>query len=343
VEQFEASFAKYCNVKHAVAVMNGTVALHLALLMREIGPGDEVIIPDLTFVATANVVRYVGATPVFVDAEPATWTMDVSKLESKITSKTKAIIPVHLYGHPVDMDPVISLADKYGLYVVEDAAEAHGAEYKGKRVGGLGHVGAFSFYGNKVITTGEGGMLTTNDDHLADRARFLKDHAMSKDNRYWHPEIGYNYRMTNIQAAVGVAQLERIDQLLAGKIEVAHQYQQGLENCPGVILHPQASWAKNIYWMYSILVTDESALDRDALIAALRQCEIDSRPFFHPMHRLPPYSNAPGDYPVATDLSRRGINLPSYPALEHSQIEYICKTIRELCNPSTARRSTIQK
>ena len=181
VELFETSFAKFCGVKHAIALSNGTVALHLALVLKDIGPGDEVIVPDLTFVATANVVRHTGATPVLVDSDPETWMIDPDQIEAKITSKTKAIIPVHLYGHPANMGAIMKLAKKHGLYVIEDAAEAHGAEYRGKRVGGIGDIGAFSFYGNKVITTGEGGMLVTNDDLLAEKARFLKDHAMSKE------------------------------------------------------------------------------------------------------------------------------------------------------------------
>ncbi|MBT7782997.1 MAG: DegT/DnrJ/EryC1/StrS family aminotransferase [Anaerolineae bacterium] len=331
VERFETSFAEFCGVKHGIAVSNGTVALHLALLLKDIGPGDEVIIPDLTFVATANVVRYVGAEPVLIDAEPFTWTINPAQIKAKITSKTKAIIPVHLYGHPANMGEIMALANQYGLYVIEDAAEAHGAEYKGKRVGSLGDIGAFSFYGNKVITTGEGGMLVTDDNDLADRARFLKDHAMSKEDRYWHPEVGYNYRITNMQAAIGLAQLERIEIILARKIEIAQKYKKELEGCHGIAVQPEANWAKNIYWMFSILVTDESHLNRNELMSALQEKGIDSRPFFYPIHQLPPYSGARGDFFVAKDLSARGINLPSYPTLSNLQIEFVCQTIRELC------------
>jgi len=332
VELFETSFAKFCGVKHAIALSNGTVALHLALVLKDIGPGDEVIVPDLTFVATANVVRHTGATPVLVDSDPETWMIDPDQIEAKITSKTKAIIPVHLYGHPANMGAIMKLAKKHGLYVIEDAAEAHGAEYRGKRVGGIGDIGAFSFYGNKVITTGEGGMLVTNDDLLAEKARFLKDHAMSKEIRYWHPEVGYNYRMTNIQAAIGLAQFERIDSLLSRKIEIALAYKKSLAGCRGVVVQPQAEWAKNIYWMFSILVTDESRLNRNELMSSLLEQGIDSRPFFFPIHQMPPYLGCLGDYPVADDLSRRGINLPSFPALKDEQVKYIGDTICRLCN-----------
>lgn len=330
VERFEAGFAEFCGVKHAVAVSNGTVALHLALVLFDIGPGDEVIVPTLTFVATANAVHYTGATPVFVDSDPDTWTIDPDLIEAKITSRTRAIIPVHLYGHPANMEPIMKLAAKYDLAVIEDAAEAHGAEYRGRRVGGVGHVGCFSFYGNKVITTGEGGMLTTNDTSLAEKARILKDHGMSKEVRYWHSVVGYNYRMTNIQAAIGLAQLERADGIMGRKLEIAQLYHAKLADCPGIIRHPQMDWAKNIYWMYSILVTDESVLSRDELMVALRKQGIDTRPFFIPMHQLPPYKEE-GDWPVADALSRQGINLPSYPTLANTEIDRICETIRELC------------
>lgn len=332
VPLFEEKFAAFCHVKHAIAVSNGTAALHLALLLCDIGPGDEVIIPALTFIATANAVHYTGANPVFVDSDLQSWNLDHTLIEEKITPNTKAIIPVHLYGHPADMGAIMEIADKYNLFVIEDAAEAHGAEYLGKRTGGLGHIGAFSFYGNKIITTGEGGMLTTNDDELASKARLLKDHGMSTDRHYWHPVVGYNYRMTNIQASIGVAQLESVRDTIVRKIEVANLYNEGLAECPGLILPPQASWAMNVYWMYSILVTEECAFDREQLRSAMRDHGIDSRPFFIPINQMPPYKNSAGSYNVADYLSKHGINLPSYPTLKDSHVEYICEVIRNLCS-----------
>jgi perosamine synthetase len=329
VDQFEAAFAQFCGTKYAISVANGTVALHLALVACDIGPGDEVIIPTLTFVATANAVKYTGATPVFVDSEPQTWTIDPKLIEAKITPRTKAIMPVHLYGHPANMDEILALAAKYKLTVIEDAAEAHGAQYRNCLVGNIGDVGCFSFYGNKIITTGEGGMLTTNNGDLAQKIRLLKDHGMSKEKRYWHPVIGYNYRMTNIEAAIGLAQLERIQSTLARKREVGQLYNNGLKDCPNVVTHPEAEWAKNVYWMYSILLTDQANCDRDGLMAALREQGIDSRPFFYPIHQMPPYKEET-PYPVADDLSRRGINLPSYPTLINAQIQRICDTVRTL-------------
>ena len=329
IERFETRFAEFCGVEHAVAVTNGTVALHLALLLFDIGPGDEVIVPDLTFVATANAVRYTGATPVLVDSEPGTWTMDPARIEERITPRTRAILPVHLYGHPADMQAITSLADRHGLIVIEDAAEAHGAECRGRRVGSLGQVGCFSFYGNKVVTTGEGGMLTMHEARLCEKAHFLKDHGMSKELRYWHPAIGYNYRMTNLQAAIGLAQMERVDQILQRKRQIAECYQAGLAGCEALTLQPEAAWAKNIYWMYSILVGDQARLTRDEFMQALKAKGIDSRPFFYPIHQLPPYKQN-CSYPVADMLSGRGVNLPSYPGLQDEEIGCICEVIRSV-------------
>ncbi|MBC7235761.1 MAG: DegT/DnrJ/EryC1/StrS family aminotransferase [Chloroflexi bacterium] len=329
VGAFEEAMAARCGRRYAVSVCNGTAALHLALVVLGIGPGDEVIVPSLTFVATANAVRYTGATPVFVDAEPRYWQLDPERLETLITPRTKAVIPVDLYGHPVDMDAVEKVARRYGLAIIEDAAEAHGARYKGRPCGGLGDMSCFSFYGNKVITTGEGGMILTDDPQWYERARFLRDHAMSATERYYHPEIGFNYRLTNIQAALGLAQVERIDEFIAGKRRHAQQYAARLSGVPGITLAPEAEWAFNVYWMYSILVGEAYPLTRDELMAALRQRGIDTRPFFRAIHTLPPYV---GDHalPVAEDLAARGINLPSATKLTDEQIDYICDQIIEL-------------
>lgn len=327
IDAFEASFATYCGVRFGISCANGTVALHLVLEACGIGRGDEVIVPTLTFVATANAVRYTGAKPVFIDSNPYTWTIDPGLIEEKITRRTKAIIAVHLYGHPADMDPILELAERHHLLVIEDAAEAHGAEYKGQKVGSLGHAAAFSFYGNKVITTGEGGMIVTNDPALAERARFLKDHGMSKEKRYWHPEVAYNYRLTNIQAAIGLAQLERIDEVIEKKRKIATWYNHELADCEMITLPPGAPWARSVYWLYSVLLSEKTRADRDQLMCILKQNGIDSRPFFYPMHQLPPYkSSLP--FPVAEKLSAVGINLPSYIALCREKIELICRVLQ---------------
>jgi len=333
IPEFEEKFAGFCGSKHGVAVMNGTVALHLALAALGIRQGDEVIIPDLTFVATANVVAYLGARPVFVDSEPGTWNIDPAKISAAVTKKTKAIIPVHLYGHPCDMDPIMEIARKHSLLVIEDAAEAHGAEYKGRKVGSIGDVGCFSFYGNKIITTGEGGICVTADSKLADRMRFLKDHAMDPVRKYWHPEIGYNFRMTNIQAAIGVAQLEQAGKFIEQKRKNARLYSSLLQGVRGITLQPEMPWAKSVYWMHSVLVDEKKfGCSRDELAKQLKIKGIDSRPFFYPMHQLPPYQNgfSDNDFPIASNLSRTGINLPSSVKLTGNDIKYVCSAIAGL-------------
>ena len=323
VDIFGQKFSKYCGAKHGVAVANGTVALHLALAALGIGKGDEVIIPDLTFVATANAISHTGAKPVFVDIDKETWCIDPTKIIGKISDKTKAIIPVHLYGHPCNMDPIMEVAEKNDINVIEDAAEAHGAEYKCKKVGSIGHIGCFSFYGNKIITTGEGGMCITNDKKLADRMEFLKDHGMSKEKRYWHDEIAFNYRMTNVQAAIGLAQLEKIDKFIETKRKNASIYNKLLDGINGIVLPPEKQWAKNVYWMYSILVKN-----RDKLMEELRKNGIDSRPFFYPLHILPPYK-LDVSFPVSEQISREGISLPSSVKLKKDEIELISNKIKK--------------
>lgn len=331
VREFEERFSRYCGMKYGITTSNGTTALHLALSVLGIGPGDEVIVPTLTFVATANVVVYAGATPVFVDSEAETWNMDPARIEAKITERTKAIIPVHLYGHPADMDPIREVAERHNLYIVEDAAEAHGALYKGRRAGSLGDLSCFSFYGNKIITMGEGGIVLTDNPEWDERARQLRDHGMSKEKRYWHPTIGFNYRLTNLQAALGVAQLERIDEVIAVKRRNADLYTGRLRDVPHVTLPPEASWAQNVYWMYSILIEDGYGLSRDELMARLKERGIDSRPFFYPIHTMPPYATGEaGEYPIASELSRKGINLPSSATLTVEQIDQVCNAIKEL-------------
>lgn len=334
IGRFEQAFAEFCGVEHGVSVSNGTAALHLALHALGIGHGDEVIVPALSFVASANAVYYTGARPVFVDVDRHTWTLDPEQFEAAITARTRAVMPVHLYGHPAPMREINDIAARHELVVLEDAAEAHGARMNGSRVGALGRIGAFSFYGNKIITTGEGGMLTTNDGLLADRCRMLRDHAMPPERRYWHEEVGFNYRMTNLQAAVGVAQLERIEQFLSRKREIAAAYLAGMENIPGITLPYEQPGYTNVYWMVSILIEDPFPLNRDELIRELRSRGIDSRPFFHPLDTLPFYAEEK-PCPTAHYLGLCGLNLPSFPRLDDSQIEYICATLREIAQRSS--------
>ncbi|MCD6092552.1 MAG: DegT/DnrJ/EryC1/StrS family aminotransferase [Candidatus Aenigmarchaeota archaeon] len=330
IEKFEKEFAKYCGVKYGVSTSNGTTALHLALTALGIKEGDEVIIPDLTFIATANAVTYCGARPVFVDSRPEYWCINPEKIEEKITPRTRAIIPVHLYGHPCDMDVIMDIAKKYGLFVIEDAAEAHGAEYKGKKVGSFGDISCFSFYGNKIITTGEGGMCLTDNEELAERMRILKDHGMNPNKRYWHDVIGFNYRMTNIQAAIGLAQLQKIDKFIEKKRQIARWYENGLKELAEkemITLHPEMKWAKCVYWMYSILVEDKFGMRRDELMKKLEENGIETRPFFYPMHTMPPYKTNE-KFRVSEELARKGINLPSAIFLDEEKVEMITKSIR---------------
>jgi len=329
VGRFEREFARFCEAAHGVGTSNGTAALHLALASLGIGPGDEVLVPDLTFVATANAVRYTGATPVLVDVDPRSWTLDPADARCRLTGRTRAVVPVHLYGHPANLDPVLELARDHGLRVVEDAAEAHGARYKGRRVGAIGDVGAFSFYGNKIITTGEGGMLVTNDPALADRAAFLRDQAMDPHRRYAHPEVGFNYRMTNIQAAIGCAQVEQAEAILDRRKLIAAAYQAGLQAIDGLTLPVVMPWAESIHWMYSVLIGPAFGRDRDAVAQALRTRGIDTRPFFVPVHELPPY-RTPGPFPIATALARTGLCLPSGTGLSPDEIATVCAALRDL-------------
>ena len=301
IPEFEKMFAHYCGVEHGVATSNGTTALHLALVALGISGEDEVIIPALTFIATANAVKYTGATPILVDAHSYYWGLDPGGIEAKITPNTKAIIPVHLYGHPCDMDSIFEIANKYNLAIVEDAAEAHGAEYKGRKVGSFGHISCFSFYGNKIITTGEGGMCVTSDVRLAERMRILRDHGMNPNKKYWHDSIGFNYRMTNMQAGVGVAQASKLNEFVTKKREIAKWYKEELTDLKeqGYIeLHPQMSWAASVYWMYSIILKKDIKIEREELQSLLLKKGIESRPFFYPVHQLPPYKQK-GSYPIA--------------------------------------------
>jgi len=330
---FEKRFAEYVGVKYALTTTNGTTALHLALASLDIKGGDEVIVPDLTFVAVPNAVAYTGAKPVFVDIDLETWCIDPEAIKKAITARTKAIIPVHLYGHPADMDAVNQIAEEHGLYVIEDAAEAHGAEYEGKKVGSMGHVGVFSFYGNKVITTGEGGMITTDDEAVYERARFLRDHAMSKERRYWHTELGFNYRLTNIQAALGLAQLERIEELLDKKRLIFKSYEEFLGGFGAIRLNPEKKWARNTFWMVCLILGKDIKITRDELMLELRKMGIDTRPFFYPMSQMPIYKSNSGNS-AAYDISGKGLNLPSGGNLNRKDIEFISQSLLALLKHS---------
>ena len=335
VEEFENRFAEYCGCKYGITTTSGTTALHLALASLNIKKGDEVIMPASTMIATAFAVIYCGAKPVLVDAEPETWNLDVEKIEGKITEKTKAIIPVHIYGHPCDMDPIMKLARGYDLYVVEDAAEAHGAEYKGRKAGGIGDIGCFSFYANKIITTGEGGMIVTNDEEIAERAKSLRNLCFPKEKRiYLHSEVGYNYRMTNIQAAIGLAQFERMDELAEMRRRNARLYNSLLKDIEGIRLPVEKEWAKNVYWMYSILIEGEFGMSRDRLMKELEKKRIETRMFFIPMHEQPVFQNMGlfkgKSYPIAEDLARTGMYLPSSSGLKEEEIRYICDAVKEI-------------
>jgi perosamine synthetase len=322
--QFEEQFASYINIKHATAVSNGTVAIHLALIALGIGPGDEVIVPTLTYIASVNAIAYTGATPVFVDSLQTTWQLDTEDVKRKITSKTKAIMAVHLYGHACNMDALQNICKENQLFLIEDCAEAIGSTYKGKHVGTFGDISTFSFFGNKTITTGEGGMVVTNDETLMDRAVHFKGQGLAKHRQYWHDVIGYNYRMTNICAAIGLAQLEQIDSFLAQKRQVAQWYKEKIKNTE-ILFHPEDKDVYHSYWMCSILIDNPSK--RDALREALANEGIETRPLFYPVHTMPMYSLKFQKHPIAENLGWRGLNLPSYPGLTEIQVESICEVI----------------
>jgi len=326
IDEFERKFAEFSDAKFGVALMNGTVAIQLALEVCGVKAGDEVIVPDLSFVATANAVLYLNAIPVFTDIDPFNLCMDPDRIEAAITPKTKAIIPVHLYGHPADMVRINEIAEKHGLVVIEDAAEAHGATVNGRKVGSWGRCATFSFYGNKNITTGEGGMITTNDEHLYQRCRFLRDHAMSPTKRYWHPEKGYNFRMTNIQAAIGVAQLERIKEITASRNRVFNIYQKRLKNHPVISINNTSPWATNSFWLIAARMKGITEEQRDRLIGFLKEDGVDSRPFFYPMSDLP-YLTKTDKTPATHQIYKEGINLPTYFDLTDSEVDFVCDTL----------------
>ncbi len=333
LETFEKEFAEFCGCKYGVAVSNGTTALHLAVAAAGIQPGDEVLVSASTNIATALAVAHNNAIPVPVDSEEDTWNLDLKLIEGLITSKTKAIIPVHLFGHPVDMDALMALATKHNLVVIEDCAESHGATCRGRMTGSFGDMGCFSFYANKIITTGEGGMVVTSDKALAERLRLLRNLAFTTP-RFRHEELGYNFRMTGYQAAMGVAQLRRIGHVLEEKCRIAHTYNGLLADIPGLALPVEKDWARNVYWMYAVVVEKEFGMSRDQLIAGLKRRGVDTRTFFCPMNQqpclqvLPGFKNVP--CPVADRIWESGLYLPSTYTLTEVQLRKVADALRDL-------------
>jgi len=335
VAQFEQQFASRVERKYGIAVSNGSVALDAAIVALGISPGDEVILPTFTIISCAAAIARAGAVPVVVDCDPHTWNMDISQVEAKITSRTKAIMVVHIYGLPVDMTPVLALADKYGLQVIEDAAEMHGQTYKGLKCGSFGNISTFSFYPNKHITTGEGGMLLTNDEQIAQRCRSLRNLCFQPQKRFVHEELGWNMRMSNLQAAIGVAQLERLDEFVARKRRMGQRYTELLADIPGIQLPlPRTEYAENIYWVYGLVLKDEVPFDAETAMQHLRELHIGTRPFFWCMHEQPVFSKMglfEGEScPVAERIARRGFYIPSGVALTEEQIERVALAIKDL-------------
>ena len=331
IRAFEDAWARYCDMPHGVSVCNGTAALEAAVACLGLEPGDEVIMPSFTIISCALAVIQAGAKPVLVDCEPDTWCMDVSQLQSKITSRTRVIMPVHIYGHPVDMDPVLELATKHDLSVIEDAAEAHGATYKDRPVGGLGDLSCFSFYANKIITTGEGGMVLAKSFEHAERLRSLRNLCFRDDRRFYHTELGHNYRLTNLQAAVGLAQVEQIEEHVRRKRWMGQAYTERLSHLEQLQLPTERPWARNVYWMYGVVLADDLGFDAEEFAKRLRAAGVDTRPFFVGMHEQPALLErglfAGEHYPVAERIARRGLYLPSGLALSESQLETVCDAV----------------
>ncbi len=337
VARFEGAFATFCGVRHGVACASGTTALHLALAALRLGPGDEVIVPAFTMIGTVNPVRYVGASPVVADVSPETWNLTPETVAAALTPRTRAVIATHVYGHPADVEAIAAAAP--GIPVVEDAAEAHGAECRGRRAGALGRIAAFSFYANKILTTGEGGMVVTDDDGLAERCRSLRDHAFGPDaSRYEHSEVGFSYRMSNLQAAVGVAQTERARELVDRSRRVGMRYRDGLRGLRGVRCQGEAAWARHVYWVFGIVIEDGFGSSRDEARATLEAAGIETRDFFHPIHRQPAYSAELGGArcPVAEDLGKRGLYLPAGPGRPDDEVDAVVAALRRISATSAA-------
>lgn len=335
IKKFEEGFAAKMGRKYGIAVSNGSVALDSSIIALDLQPGDEVIMPTFTIICCASAITRVGAIPVLVDCEPDTWNMDVSQIEAKITPRTKAIMVVHIYGLPVDMDPVIKLAQKYGLKIIEDAAEEHGQHYNGKPIGSFGEISCFSFYPNKHITTGEGGMIATDDLKLAERCRSLRNLCFKPEKRFVHDELGYNYRMTNIQAAVGLAQLERMDDFVVKKRKTGNYYNERLKGVEGIQLPLKSrSFAESIYWVYGVVLDDKVPFDAETAIKKMHDLGIGCRPFFWPMHEQPVLKKMKlfqnESYPVAEKIARRGFYIPSGLNLSETQMERVVDSLKKI-------------
>lgn len=331
LSEFESKFSSYLGVDFGIAVCNGTAALETALFAVGIGKGDEIIMPSFTIISCALVAVRLGGIPVLVDVEPETWNMDISQIESRITPRTKAIMAVHIYGHPVDMDPLLDIARRYNLIVIEDAAEAHGAEYKGRKCGSIGSIGCFSFYANKIITTGEGGMVVTSNAEMAARARSYRNLCFQPKRRFLHDELGHNYRMTNLQAALGVAQMERIEEFVQIKRKLGSYYCERLRLIKGIKCQIEKPWAKSVYWMYCIELDWAFGLGADQMIVALDEKGIDSRPFFLGLHEQPALNKLglfkEEHYPVTERIARQGLYLPSSLTLTEREIDQVISAL----------------
>lgn len=336
IDKFEKGFAKYSDCAYGVSTTSGTTALQLALATLKIGPGDEVLASTFTNMATFFAILYQGAKPIPIDIEPDTWNLNPSLLEKKITPRTKAILVVHIYGHPADMDPVVAIAKKYNLFIIEDCAEAHGAEYKGRKAGSLGDIGCFSFYANKIITTGEGGMITTNNKRYADRARMLKSLAFGKKNKFMHQDIGFNFRMTNLQAALGCAQLKKIEFVINKKRDIAKFYLKHLSDVKDLQLPVEKSYAKNVYWMFHVVLKGSLKNKRHILTAALGKRGIDTREAFVPYNGQEIFIKRgltrKSDCPLANIAGNNGFYLPSGPILSLKELFYVVNNIKNLIN-----------
>jgi len=343
IEAFEQEWAQYCGKRFGITVSNGTVALQVAAACLGLKPGDEVILPTFTIMSCALAVVYNDAVPVLVDCDPRTWCMDVEQIKSKITPRTRAIMPVHIYGHPVDMDPILDLAEKHGLAIIEDAAEVHGAEYLSRRdtirahwrrCGSFGTLSCFSFYANKLITTGEGGMVLTDDPALAEKARSLRNLCFEPARRFHHRELGFNFRLTNLQAALGLAQLSRIDEIIARKRAMGAEYTRRLAGIEGLELPVEEPWARNVYWMYGLVLSEKTGMDATAFAQKLKQRGIETRPFFLGLHDQPVLRQRGWfeheHYPVADRIARQGLYLPSGLALTEEQLAQVCDAVREV-------------
>jgi perosamine synthetase len=343
IEEFEQKWAGYCGMKHGIAVSNGTVALQTAVACLGLEPGFQVIMPTFTIISCALAVLYNGGTPVLVDCDPRTWCMDVAQVKNKITDRTRAIMPVHIYGHPVDMDPLVELSNRCNLYIIEDVAEAHGAEYlfnrgghspRWLRCGGIGHLSCFSFYANKLITTGEGGMVLTDDPVLAEKARSLRNLCFRPEKRFYHTELGNNFRLTNLQAALGLAQLERIDEIIEKKRWIGKQYTERLNNMPGVQLPIEESWARQVYWMYGMVLDKCLGMDATEFAEKLKSNDVETRPFFLGLHEQPVFHRMGlfenEKHPVAEHIARQGLYLPSGLTLTESHVEQVTESVRKV-------------